>query len=407
MKQLGLILFFFSSLGLYSFAQDLGIAGSNTSSYKKVLVLKAEERYDKAREVLDGLIASSPKKKEYYLDRASCHEQLGDWDWAVRDYNAVLRFEPTYYEALFSRAQAYFQNGDHAMAIRDLEKLLEAPRSETKMVYFKMSENGLGESYTSGVGTLSDSHAEILNFMGKVRLDINDYDGAKDAFNKAIALQSKADYYVSRGLLFERMEMEKEAKVDYRKALILQPNNKEALYNLATLAEYEGNTLDAIKMYDKIIENEYGFSEAYFNRGYSYFEAGLYKKALTDFDSALALGYNDVDVYLNRGLTYQKLKNYEQALVDYGLAIEKSPKSEKAYAKRAGLYFAMKKYQKAAEDYTTAIAYKPSEAKYFYNRGISYYNERDYDNACADLQWAISLGFEQAKAVHTKICQSD
>ena len=46
------------------------------------------------------------------------------------------------------------------------------------------------------------------------------------------------------------------------------------------------------------------FAEAYYNRGYSYFELGVYEEAISDFTSAIEIDSNDARYYGQRSLAY-------------------------------------------------------------------------------------------------------
>jgi len=56
----------------------------------------------------------------YHL-RAGCHQELRNWEEAIRDYTEVIRRDPTYYRAYIGRGGAYVFLNDRESAASDLE----------------------------------------------------------------------------------------------------------------------------------------------------------------------------------------------------------------------------------------------------------------------------------------------
>lgn len=83
---------------------------------------------------------------------------------------------------------------------------------------------------------------------------------------------------------------------------------------LAILAE--GRYDQAIACFDKAIEAEGKFPEAYCNRGTAYYEKGQYDAAIRDFDRAIELNPELAEAYVNRAVAYYHKKQYEQAWGD-------------------------------------------------------------------------------------------
>ena len=55
----------------------------------------------------------------YHL-RAQCHQGLGNWAEAIRDFTEVIRRDPTYYRAYIGRGGAYALLNDRESAASDL-----------------------------------------------------------------------------------------------------------------------------------------------------------------------------------------------------------------------------------------------------------------------------------------------
>lgn len=94
------------------------------------------------------------------------------------------------------------------------------------------------------------------------------------------------------------------------------------LHNNHSIAYPKEQYEQAIQDYDKVIERDPNFDNAYNNRGNAYYYLGKYKRAIQDFDEAIECESDFAEAYGNRGAAHYYLKNYEQALADLNKSIE-------------------------------------------------------------------------------------
>ena len=142
---------------------------------------------------------------------------------------------------------------------------------------------------------------------------------------------------------------------------------KEKGISLAMSGEYE----KAIECFDKAIELNPNYADAYYDRGLTYYQLKRYEKAIEDYNKAIELNLSDAEAYYDRGLTYHKLKRYERAIEDYTKAIELDPNLAEAYCARGHAYFYSKQYEKAVEDYTKAIELGSNLTSVYENRELA------------------------------------
>lgn len=84
----------------------------------------------------------------------------------------------------------------------------------------------------------------------------------------------------------------------------------------------KGNFKGAVKRYDKALEADPKFRDAYINRGIAHAELPRLDKALVDFAEALELGPDDALVYFNLGNIYSIKAQWEMAIKCYRKALE-------------------------------------------------------------------------------------
>ncbi len=79
----------------------------------------------------------------------------------------------------------------------------------------------------------------------------------------------------------------------------------------------------AIAEYNKAIELNPEYAEAYYNRGTAYAQGkGQFDQAISDFTKAIELNPKHAKAYNNRGITYYKLDQSDHACDDFQKACE-------------------------------------------------------------------------------------
>jgi tetratricopeptide (TPR) repeat protein len=359
-------------------------------------------RYRAAAYYFDRLIELRPQEKAFWLGRGQCREGMDEVERAISDYTEALRLDANFVEALFNRAMLYYSTEKYGFAVTDFAQLLTIPGSgPTNTIYYGSSAGQLGG--VSQVMTLQQNRqAPIHHFLGLCKLKTADYEGALASFEQAVALlPNEATYWVNRGLAHQHLGRAEQAVADFRHALMLDPDNGYALYNLSQLTP-EGQK--QLGVYDQVLAHNPNFAPALANRGYAKYEQGDFAGALADFDRAIALGQHNHQAYLNRGLANTRLGKYAEAVKDFGQALQLDPNSAKAYAGRGSAYFHLKILDRALADYNLAIAFSPNEAHLYYNRGLVFRRAKQMAQACADIKKAVEMGWEPAERAQDKLC---
>jgi tetratricopeptide (TPR) repeat protein len=129
----------------------------------------------------------------------------------------------------------------------------------------------------------------------------------------------------------------------------------------------------------------------HYKRGTALGKKGEHDQAILCFDKALEINPRFVEAYCNRGVTYDKKGEYNRAISDFNKALEINPWFTVAYYNRGNAYGAQGEYNRAILDYTKAIEIDPKYAMAYYNRATVYCGKREYDKAWEDVHKAQSL----------------
>ena len=110
------------------------------------------------------------------------------------------------------------------------------------------------------------------------------------------------------------------------KALAIDRNNAEAMFNKANALDKLGKHQDAITWYDKMLAINGSDTRAMFNKANALDKLGKHQDAITWYDKMLAINGSDTWLMFNRGLASDKLGKHQEAITWYNkvLAINKN-----------------------------------------------------------------------------------
>ena len=120
--------------------------------------------------------------------------------------------------------------------------------------------------------------------------------------------------------------------------------------------------------------------------------AGKLPEALKLFDKAVEADPKFADAYHDRGWVYSLQHKKDAAFADLARAIKLAPKDSQNYWYRGMMRINLERdYPKAIKELTSAIELDPKNARYFNVRGFAKLQQRKYDVAILDLDEAIRL----------------
>ena len=236
--------------------------------------------------------------------------------------------------------------------------------------------------------------------------------------------KNNAELKFAKGVEYAVQEEFRQAKEEFEKALKIESFNEKAkealrvikgvdekkLKHKVALCFFKGiaytedrHWIEAIAEFNRAIELNLRFSEAYNNRGIVYGIKGEYDKAIFDFERAIEIGPQHARPYNSRGVTYNKKGEYDKAISDFTKAIEINPRYAKAYYSRGDAYAKKGQYDQAISDLSKAIEMNPRDAGTYNNRGLAYVKgKRQYAKAILDFSKAIEIEPRYADAYRSR-----
>lgn len=133
--------------------------------------------------------------------------------------------------------------------------------------------------------------------------------------------------YMKRGEAYEQSGLNAKAYEDYQSAYLLQKSDPNLKSKLALQAELLGKNYEALLLYDDLL-NSKPDAVHFYNRGNVYKKMEQWRKAISDYDSALQLNAAIGGAWNNRGVCNIMLSDTVKALGDFKKASLVEPQNQ-------------------------------------------------------------------------------
>merc|ERR1711924_471042 len=129
----------------------------------------------------------------------------------------------------------------------------------------------------------------------------------------------------------------------------------------------------------------------FYARGRQYYATDKYKKALQDFQAAIAnkLSSNDAhDCWYHQGLAHANRGNHKDAVHAFSQAIKLQANKTNYIHERAKSYQMIGEYDAAVQDFTMVLTRQPQNAHAYFRRAFAFKALEQYDDAASDFEKA-------------------
>lgn len=177
----------------------------------------------------------------------------------------------------------------------------------------------------------------------------------------------------------------------YQQALKLQPDNSEALVDIAS-TYIDLNECDrAEEAADKAVRLGEIQGRALLARGTAYGCLGKNELAISDLDKAISLNPKQPEPYMDRGLVYLHLAQIDRGVQDLKKSLELNPSSAPTHFNLAMAYYQKADYAGALKEMNQGLGLSPQNAEGYHWRGWIHWHLDQNEQAIADLSHAILL----------------
>lgn len=390
-------------------------AQSVMNQYESALRLLEQGKSIEASKIFSQIITDKPYYYDAYVGRARCFVLEGKEKEALADFSKALEIKSNWHEALYYRGQMHSSAGRHRQALSDYEASLRSRQGWIPALQAKGNTLWMLGRKEEAVKALDEAItqaserkvASLYIDRARMRAGISQEQGAVDDLGIAIALPGAHD-----SLLLLRAELllplgdTLEALKDYDRYLGRNPVDRAARMRRALLNTSRGEYALALGDLNQLVQDEKVTNDAglYEARGICQLRLGQPAGAVSDFSRALALERTRDELYLLRAEAYAGQGKDEAALADYRRLIRFGSDDPRPWIGRAKYFIGRKKYDLALADLNEAIKARPTPEGH-YQRAICYYELKDDRKACEDLQEAATLGHAEASRRAKEFCR--
>jgi len=381
------------SLSSVNFA--LGIPRCNTPSCARSFPQNIAEHDAKGEDLCDECKKrlESFKKDPQNKNIAYEYFALGDkyrnerkWEQAAAFYTRAIDFRVDQTPAAhYGLGETYFEQKRYVEADTSYQRFLElsakanGPGQDLPTFitigyrFLQVRQFTTAGHYCSRALKADEQHIEALICMGDIHTGEKEYD--------------KAETY-------------------YQRAIEIEPNGFLANIGMAYYRDIKGNSMEAIRYYEKALAQPAMESEknrvlqARYNLSRLYSKQGMINKEEKQLEEALAINPAFTPALIAIGRIYGKNGVIDGAIIKFQTALEITPDDAETLNDLGYTYYLKKEHRKAIGEYEKAIKIAPNSGLYHYNKALAHFALQEFDLAILHADKAKKCGYAGSPKFH-------
>lgn len=250
----------------HEFRRSIDINSTNNKALLDLaLLLSNQGRYKESKLLLRNATSTENKSTSVRMNLASLHESLGETDSAIFQYNKVIQADSMNPWPYLSLGKIYAEQLEISKAIANYSLFI----------------------------SLDTTSAEVYYRRAVLYTDQKKWNEALNDWNKTLSINESADSYRNRGLTQFQLEEYQLAIEDFRKALLLEPDQPYTQINRGYcyyLINKPKKALDDVNAGLNIVPNYY---LGHYFKSLILFQLRKKKKSCSSLTRAIELGLKD------------------------------------------------------------------------------------------------------------------
>ena len=320
----------------------------------------AAQQFEAARSHLRHALKLNPEQSEAHATMAQVAMALGEADAATQHAQASRKRtkytemrDPLWWDVLklgvtpqryAERGNRYLQQGDFKRAISELE----------------VAVTGLDK----------DSHLWL---------------------NYGIALLLSKQYNEAVAVLENTLTVIRDNENTARNPTEFADLKVQSHYNLGLAYYHIGQTEKAISAYQKALELEPNFADAYGGLGVIYWRSGNLNDAIRHCQKAIKIAPENIEFHKNLTRIYWQKGMYDAAAVGYRIILELNPSDENALHHLGLILLSKQEYHEAVSCFQKVLQTNPDNALTHGALGTAYYKLGEKDPAIHEFREVLRL----------------
>lgn len=277
---------------------------------------------------------------------------------------------------------------DEAQALHENARLLARGRGIAYMglTDYTQAVSCFQEALKSSNGLVEEIDFDLNYYLAAAYTKSGSYAEAEETYNAILALRPKEkEAYFLRGNVRLALAEYEGAKEDFDKVIAMEPGNYDRLVSIYEVLEHYGYGEEGKKYLQQALETGEKQMDTY-NRGRIYYYLGEYQKAYNALEEAKNKG--GVESYLYLGKAYEATGDYNYASSVYNGYIGKNGGNAEIYNQLGLCEMKKKDYRKALEAFNAGrqIDDGTIQQKLAFNEIVAYEYLGEYQKAAVLLE---------------------
>ncbi|MFK7923265.1 MAG: tetratricopeptide repeat protein [Bacteroidia bacterium] len=356
---------------------------------------------------LQSRMEGTEKSAQEWFDEGENYLAEGELRKAEGAYTKAMNMSSGSVIVFNNRGHVRRLLGDYYGAIADFKRAIELADDDYAIGYLNLAntKNTIGDE-TSALADIERSieldptDGVAYQVKGHILSDLEEYEEAATSYREGFKVDPENLYaFYNLGRLFLTQDMYDSALVSFNTAVQMGGTDDEDIYNYRglTFARLDEHR-KAIDDFNKAIAIEDEDPAHYFNRAISYKGLGMYDSAYKDFSYTIEIEEDAPENYQERGDLLMDMNKVNEALTDYTKALEIAPLRASAMDSRAAAKAELGDYAGALEDYNSSLELYPNDESILFERALIKSELGDEEGSCEDLKRASGLGEKAAKS---------
>lgn len=332
------------------------------------------------------------------LKAAKAAEEEGDAKLASDEYKTALKYRPEHFETVERYSRFLIDQGRAQDSVRVASNFLSRSLGELKAYHLVADAQMAAGDWIGAHETLTelleldDGDALALYKRGKVQIERKNFDAAIEDLDKAILSDKEnADFYAAKGMVLERSNKLKQARIELNRAIKLNSQHGDAHVVLGLVLRKQGETEDALAAHEKAAKFSPENAEAHFQLGISQNIEGDNMAAEISLKKATELNDKNATYWYAYGEVLRNLKRPKDAIQPYRKALKINADYAKAADKLGLVLIAANELEGAETLFTERVKTHPDEPRAWFHLGQIYEKSEKYSLAVGAFEKFLSL----------------
>jgi len=301
---------------------------------------------------IEQAIIENPESPNAYTKRSYYYAKKGDYKKAIADINRALTITPNVASLNFTKAELLFNQAgsEQNPLLYDQSEIYLENTIKLDSLYtdahILMAKIAIGKKspekvfkYLSNAIHISPTLSEPYFLKGLTYQKLGNFQLAQSSYQTALEMDGQNyDANVALGYIYY-LDTNANGLIYFDAASVINPNLIEPIRNKGLLLVNLGEPMKAMKSFEKVLEIDSTFEEAYYNIGVCYINSynddfpkekqdSIVNNAIKNFKIATDINPNYAQAWYNLGHSYEFSGDRKNALECYKKAIDLQPDFE-------------------------------------------------------------------------------